>query len=99
MRASGWAGDAIDVVRMRDGGLTSVDNRRLLAAKRVGIEVQAVIHEFDDIIPAEHAVRFATKKGVLPNSWGEAVLNRIANQGAGYRSAWPNGSNLTGWAG
>ena len=32
MRANGWVGDAIDVVRMPDGGLTSLDNTRLLAA-------------------------------------------------------------------
>ncbi|MFD6141189.1 RHS repeat-associated core domain-containing protein, partial [Promicromonospora sp. NPDC060271] len=99
MRANGWAGDAIDVVRMEDGGLTSVDNRRVLAAKRAGIDVRATIHLFDDLIPADQAGRFATKKGVLPTTWGEAILNRIGNQGAGYRNAWRNGSPWTGWAG
>lgn len=39
MRANGWVGDAIDVVRMGDGGLTSLDHTRVLAAKRAGIDV------------------------------------------------------------
>lgn len=99
MRANGWAGDAIDVVRMRDGGLTSVDNRRVLAAKNAGIDVQALIHGFDDMIPEGQAARFVSRKGVVPETWGEAILNRIGNQGAGYRNAWPNGSPWTGWAG
>jgi hypothetical protein len=30
MQKNGWVGDAIDVVRMPDGGLTSIDNTRLL---------------------------------------------------------------------
>ena len=53
MRASGWVGDPIDVVRMQDGGLTSVDNTRVLAANEAGINVQAVVHGFDDPLPPE----------------------------------------------
>jgi hypothetical protein len=29
MRANGWVGDLVDVVRMRDGNLTTVDNPRI----------------------------------------------------------------------
>src|SRR5450759_5740009 len=32
MRADGWVGDPIDVVRMPDGGLTTIDNTRVVAA-------------------------------------------------------------------
>lgn len=99
MRANGWVGEPIDVVQMGDGGLTSLDNRRVLAAKRAEIDVQANIHSFDDPIPADLAGRFKSRKGVLPATWGEAVMNRIGAQSAGYRNTWPNGSPRTGWAG
>ncbi|WP_143742420.1 hypothetical protein [Roseateles chitinivorans] len=39
MRANGWKGAPIDVVRMSDGSLTTFDNTRLLAAQRAGINV------------------------------------------------------------
>ena len=41
MRNNGWAGDPIDVVRMPDGGLTTIDNTRVVAARQAGIDVQA----------------------------------------------------------
>lgn len=99
MRANGWAGDPIDVVKMGDGGLTSLDNRRLLAAKMAGIDVKASVHGFDDLIPADQAGRFLSRKGVVPTTWGEAITNRIGNQSAGYRNAWPSGSPWTGYGG
>lgn len=99
MRANGWVGDAIDVVRMGDGGLTSLDNTRLLAAKRAAIDVQANIHAFDDALPAGMVERFTTAKGGVPSTWGDAVMNRIGGQSAGYRGANPFGSWVTGWSG
>jgi RHS repeat-associated protein len=99
MRANGWMGDAIDVVRMPDGGLTSLDNTRLLAANRAGIDVRASIRGFDDTLPSSAAERFATTKGGVPSTWGDAVINRIGNQNRGYRTANPFGSWLTGWSG
>lgn len=99
MRANGWVGDAIDVVRMRDGGLTSIDNTRLLAAKRAGIDVQANVHGFDDPIASELAARFVSRKGVTPSTWGEAIMNRIGGQNSVYRSTYPFGSPFTGWSG
>ena len=39
MTQKGWDGYPIDVVRMTDGKLTTLDNTRLLAAKTVGIDV------------------------------------------------------------
>ena len=99
MRANGWVGDAIDVVRMPDGGLTSLDNTRLLAANRAGIDVQASIRGFDDALPSSLVGRFTTTKGGVPSTWGDAVMNRIGNQSAGYRTANPFGSWVTGWSG
>ncbi len=99
MRANGWVGDAIDVVRMPDGGLTSLDNTRLLAANRAGIDVQASIRGFDEALPSSLVGRFTTAKGGVPSTWGDAVMNRIGNQSAGYGTANPFGSGVTGWSG
>ncbi|GFN30052.1 hypothetical protein [Paenibacillus xylaniclasticus] len=42
MKANGWQGSPIDVVKMPDGKLTTVDNTRVLAARNAGINVEAV---------------------------------------------------------
>jgi RHS repeat-associated protein len=99
MRAVGWAGDPIDVVRMPDGGLTTIDNTRLLAADKAGIDVQANIHEFDDPLPQELIDRFTTPKGGAPATWGDAILNRIGAQNSPFRKTYPFGSPYTGWTG
>ena len=99
MRAEGWVGDAIDVVRMPDGGITSVDNTRLLAAMRARINVLANTYGFDDPIPDGVAGRFPSRKGEVPKTWGEAVLNRIGRQNSVYRKTYPYGSPFTGWSG
>jgi hypothetical protein len=99
MRASGWVGEPIDVVRMPDGELTSVDNTRLLAAKNASIDVRANVHEFGDPIPAERANTLRSRKGEMPTTWGQAILNRIDKQNSLYRTTYPYGSPLTGWTG
>lgn len=76
MKQNGWIGDPINVVRMPDGKLTSIDNTRLLAASEAGIDVQAVVRNFDDPLPKELIERFTTKKGT-PKTWGEALELRI----------------------
>ncbi|WP_350274868.1 DUF6531 domain-containing protein [Kribbella sp. HUAS MG21] len=99
MRANGWVGDPIDVVRMRDGNLTTVDNTRVLSAALSGINVHVRVHEFDSVLPAHLAERFADRKGALPTTWGGAVVNRINNQSSKYRNQYPLGSPFTGWKG
>jgi hypothetical protein len=99
MGANGWVGDPIDVVRMPDGTLTTIDNTRLLAANEAGINVQANIHAFDDVLPSSFVDRFTTPKGGVPATWGDAVLNRIGGQNAPFRSSNPFGSWFTGWGG
>lgn len=71
---------------------TTVDNTRLLAARRTGIEVRANAHNYDDLIPEDMAVRFANKKGELPTTWGEAIENRIKNQNSTFKSNYESGS-------
>jgi RHS repeat-associated protein len=96
MSAKGWNGDAIDVVRMPDGKLTTLDNTRVLAADRAGINAQARIHNYDDALPSNFVDRFTTKKGGVPSTFGDAVTNRIGTQGAAFRNTYPSGSYITG---
>ena len=91
MRNKGWDGDPIDVVRMPDGGLTTIDNTRVVAARQAGIDVQANIHAYDDLLPVEYIDRFTTKKGV-PTTWGDAITLRIGKQNSTFRNNNPFGS-------
>ena len=96
MRRKGYQGDAIDVVRMRDGGLTTLDNTRVLAASRARVNVRANVRRHDDALPDGMAERFRSRSGDLPSTYGEAASNRIGRQNAGYRNQYPNGSFITG---
>ena len=100
MKAKGWDGDPIDVVRMPDGNLTTIDNTRVLAARYAEIDVQANVHAFDEVLPQDLDLieRLTTPKGV-PQTWGDAVLLRIGKQNRGYRNTYPLGSNIIGWSG
>ena len=91
MKANGWQGAPIDVVRMADGGLAAVDNTRLAAAGLSMTPVQAVIRDFSEVFPASRA------GGNLQGStWGEALMNRIGGQKPGWQRLYPNGSPFTG---
>ncbi|GKX28597.1 hypothetical protein SH1V18_10770 [Vallitalea longa] len=91
MAKNGWVGDPIDVIRMSDGGLTTIDNTRVVAARATGIDVQAVVHNTDDLLPEHLIERFTTKKGV-PTTWGEAIELRIGKQKSSFRTNNPYGS-------
>ncbi len=92
MKANGWVGGPIDVVRMGDGSLTTFDNTRVLAASRAGIDVRAVVHDAGEAFPEGRL----GKGGTQPQTWGEAIQNRIQGQNRGYRTRYPNGSAVTG---
>jgi len=91
MRANGWQGAPIDVVRMADGGLTTVDNTRLAAASLSGTPVQAVVRNFDDVFPAGRA-----GGNLQGGTWGEALMNRIGGQKPAWQRTYPSGSPFTG---
>lgn len=92
MKANGWKGDPIDVVRMPDGSLTTLDNTRVAAARKVGIDVQANVRSYDTPLPNQATIdRFTTKKGV-PKTWGEAIELRVGKQKADFRNNNPMGS-------
>jgi hypothetical protein len=67
MDVVGYKGEAINVVKMKDGLYTSMDNRRVLAADLTSNMVEAIVHNYDDI--------FKDKM-----TWGEAILERISEQ-------------------
>ena len=60
------------------------------------MNVQARIHNSTDAIPASIAGRFTDKAGNVPTTFGQAALNRIGRQNAGFRRNNPNGSQITG---
>jgi len=95
MRNNGWVGEPIDVVRSSDGSYITVDNTRVLAASRAGIQVQSRVHEATEALPPEFVDRFTTRGGV-PQTWGDAIRLRIERQSAGWRNQYPNGSPVTG---
>lgn len=81
MRTGGWKGDPINVVRMSDGALTSMDIRRLIAARRAGIDAEVMIREFETPLPNRKARQNYSKKGIGDaRSWGDAVTIRNQNQ-------------------
>lgn len=93
MKENGWLGDPIDVVRMDDGELTTLDNTRVVAARAAGIDVKANVHGYNDPLPDQATKRrFATSKGGVPQTWGQAVENRIGKQSSRFRRNYPHGS-------
>lgn len=84
----------IDVVRMQDETLTSLDNTRIVAADLAGVKVQARVSNFDDFLPndTDFISRFVGRKGEVPKTFGDAVENRISNQKKVFREAYPLGS-------
>ena len=95
MRDQGWKWLHIDVVKMPDGRLITLDNTRLLAAHTAGIEVNAVVRGYHETLNKMMADRFQTTKGGIPVTWGEAVQFRINKQSSGYRLSNPRGSFST----
>ncbi|WP_027399773.1 RHS repeat-associated core domain-containing protein [Anaerovorax odorimutans] len=91
MKKKGWTGEPIDVVRMSDGGLTTIDNTRVVAARAAGIDVKAVVHNANDVLPQNLIKRFTTKKGV-PTTWEEAIELRIGKQKSSFKKNNPFGS-------
>jgi RHS repeat-associated protein len=91
MKANGWQGAPIDVVKMADGSLTAIDNTRLAAAGLSNTRVQATIRGFGEAFPSTRA-----GGNLRGETWGEAVLNRIAGQKPAWQRLYPNGSSVTG---
>ncbi len=81
--------DPIDIVKMKDGIHTTLDNTRLLAAQNLGKDIDVNIYDYGDAIPANIADRFKNKKtGTVPETWGQAAENRTLNQNAEFRNKY-----------
>tara|TARA_B100001094_G_C17922856_1_gene666808 strand:- start:276 stop:767 length:492 start_codon:yes stop_codon:yes gene_type:complete len=93
----GWRDsvDAVDVVKLGDGTLVSLDNTRILAASRAKIIAKTRVRAPDALLTPEEAVRFTTRKNGVPSTWNEALRFRINKQRAGWRNKYPNGSYVT----
>ena len=89
MKTNGWQGDPIDVIKMSDGNLTSMDNTRVAAARDAGVDVKANVHGFDDPLPADMV---AQRRFGDAQTWGEAITGRINKQTGGFGTSNPNGS-------
>jgi RHS repeat-associated protein len=96
MQARGWIGSGVDVVKLEDGTLVTLDNSRVFAAGQAGIQVKAVVHDAADMISPERGQAFLEQYGTRPSTWGDAAQLRIGNQSAGFRDTYPNGSPYTG---
>jgi hypothetical protein len=88
----------IDVVRMPDGGLTTLDNSRpaVLNAQGGG-KIQARIRAYDAPLSEADTFRFTAKRDGevrIPSTWGEAVDYRIWKQGDQFVTRYPNGTGL-----
>ncbi len=92
MRTNGWKGDPVDVVRMPDSRLTSIDNTRISAAREAGIDVQANVRAFDSPLTVSEIGRF-TKGSQIPSTWGDAVTIRINSQTGGFGVKYPYGAD------
>ena len=94
MKKEGWQGEPIDVVEMPDGGLTSIDNTRVRAAKETNTPIKANIRKHDEPLSDAEKERFTKKeKGQFPKTWGEAIDNRIKNQGSTWSKKNPYGTH------
>ena len=97
MRKNGWNGHPVDVVNMPDNAPTSMDNTRILAARKAGIQIDAIVHNHSDRLSYNEIKRF--KVGTTyPKTWGEAIELRVKRQSgmSGVDKNWstkfPHGS-------
>ena len=76
MRTKGWRGEPLQVVRMEDGSLVSLDNRRLTAAQNAGLkQVPVNIHSADAKLPKDWAdAGFKLKKAIRRLDDGTLVV-------------------------
>ncbi len=94
MKKDGWKGDPVDIIRMPDGKMTSMDNTRISAAREAGIKVQANVRTYEEKLTPSEIERFSDRKrGFVPQTWGEAITGRINKQSGGFGTKNPYGSN------
>jgi hypothetical protein len=72
---------------MQDGIHTTVDNTRLLASQKEGIDISVSLHNYSDTLPETMLNRFKNpnKPGEYAQTWGQAVEFRTNSQNAAFR--------------
>ncbi|MGY4675681.1 hypothetical protein ACWIVU_08115 [Ursidibacter arcticus] len=90
MSQSGWKGQPIDIVQMKDGKLTSMDNTRLTAARETLTDIKVKIHSYNEHIPTE----VIQQRQWSNNQWGKVIEERINKQSKTFRNENPNGSDF-----
>ncbi|MGC1019606.1 hemagglutinin repeat-containing protein [Pantoea agglomerans] len=94
MKKDGWQGNPVDVIKMPDGKMTSMDNTRISAAREADIKVEANVRSYDEKLTPLEIERFSDRKrGFVPQTWGEAISGRINKQSGGFSNNNPYGSN------
>ncbi|MGC1008256.1 VENN motif pre-toxin domain-containing protein [Pantoea agglomerans] len=94
MKKDGWQGNPVDVIKMPDGKMTSMDNTRISAAREADIKVEANVRSYDEKLTPLEIERFSDRKrGFVPQTWGEAISGRINKQSGGFSNNNPYDSN------
>lgn len=94
MKKDGWKGDPVDVIKMPDGKVTSMDNIRISAAREAGIKVEANVRSYNEKLTPSEIERFSDRKReFVPQTWGEAITGRINKQSGGFGTQNPYSSN------
>jgi hypothetical protein len=76
MFQKGWEGAPVDVVKLPDGRLVTIDNTRVAVAREVGLEkIPVNIRGMGEILAKEMTGRFGEAK-----TWGEALGYSIGRQ-------------------
>ncbi|WP_218840306.1 hypothetical protein [Variovorax sp. YR752] len=75
-------------MKMPDGQFTSMDNTRITAAREAGVNVEAVVRNFDE--PPTRQMQEA-RGWENYGTWGDAISERIQSQSGGF------GSTLSLW--
>jgi hypothetical protein len=86
MSQHGWQGQPIDVIKMPEGGYSSLDNTRVLAARKAGIDIKANMRSYNDPLPETMARRFGHPQlsNVFAKTWGEALEYRLLRQNSSF---------------
>jgi adhesin HecA-like repeat protein len=90
MSENGWRGSPVDIVRMPEGGYSTLDNTRILAAQRAGIDVKVNIHKYNGKLPDNMLDRFEhpALPGLYAETWGEALEYRISKQSLNFQNKY-----------
>lgn len=80
-----------DVVKMKDGIHTAVDNTRLLVSQKERIDIKIDIHAYDEALPIKMVQerRFIhPQTGEVAKTWGQAVEFRTLDQGGAFAKTY-----------